>query len=276
MRWRRAVRIVAAMAVLAIAAQLRVAAQNQSESPQEQQRPRSPAQRERSEPLSQQKPEPPRFSLATANYNFLIASAFLCDPSDSTTCPAVARAANGETIEISGAGTLGAASKSVTAAGAFTVKSPDGYIVTTGVWTATGLVSFESYGIAPGALLRDYPQFGTFGAFSKGDFVKPGPMMAGPMGLMAGPMGLLAGPMAAGGRAVIRIRLLPNAGSPTDVILQVNCAKGKVPEDRPVDGVTLAITGGPEFSEQLGGRTVFLLRRPMPNFAWKQAPAEMK
>ena len=27
-----------------------------------------------------------------ANYNFLIASGFLCDPNDSTTCPAVARA----------------------------------------------------------------------------------------------------------------------------------------------------------------------------------------
>ena len=276
MGWRRAVRIVAAMAVLAIAAQLRVAAQDQSESPQEQQQPQSPAQRERSEPLSQQKPEPPRFSLATANYNFLIASAFLCDPSDSTTCPAVARASNGETIEISGAGTLSSAGKSVTAAGAFTVKSPNGYILTTGVWTATGLESFEPYGIAPGALLRDYPQFRTLGLFPKGDFMRPGFMMAGPMGLMAGPMGLLAGPVAAGGLAVIRIRLLPDVGGPTDAVLQVNCAKGKVPEDRPVDGVTLAITGGPEFSEQLGGRTVFLLRRPMPNFAWKQAPAEMK
>jgi hypothetical protein len=102
------------------------------------------------------------------------------------------------------------------------MKSPDGYIVTTGVWTATGLQSFESYGIAPGALLRDYPQFRTFGAFSKGDFVKPGPMMAGPMAsMMAGP---LAGPIAAGGMAVIRIRLLPDAGSPADAVLQVNCA----------------------------------------------------
>ena len=96
-----------------------------------------------------------RNTLAAANYNLRIASAFLCDPSDSTTCPAAARAANGESIEISGAGTLSAASKSVTAAGAFTVKNPNGYILTIGVWTATGLVSFESYGIVPGALLRD-------------------------------------------------------------------------------------------------------------------------
>jgi hypothetical protein len=253
MKWDQAVKIVTVMAALAIPAQLGLAAQDQ---PQESQPPQS----------SQQKEEPPRFSLATANYNFLIASAFLCDPSDSTTCPAVARAANGETIEISGAGTLGAAGKSVTAAGAFTVKAPTGEIATTGVWTATGLASFESYGIAPGALLRDYPQFRTLGAFpGKGGLMEPGFMMAGPMGLMTGPL-------AAGGLAVIRIRLLPDAGSPTDAVLDVNCAKGKVPEGRPGDGVRLAITGGPEFEEQLGGRTVFLLRRPGPNFAWKQTP----
>jgi hypothetical protein len=253
MKWNQKVRIVTVMAVLAAPARLRLTAQDQPPSS-----PQPPQQQ-------QQKEEPPRLTLATANYNLLIASAFLCDPSDSTTCPAVARAADGETIEISGAGTLGAASKSVTAAGAFIVKSPNGYIVTTGVWTATGLVSFESYGIAPGALLRDYPQFRTLGVLSKGDFIEPGLMMAGPMGLMAGPL-------AAGGLAVIRIRLLPDAGSPTDAVLHVNCAKGKVPEGRPGDGVRLAITGGPEFEEQLGGRTVFLLRRPGPNFAWKQTP----
>ena len=133
------VKIVAAMAVLAILAQLRLAAQDQPQSPQP----------------TQQKEERARNTLAAANYNLRIASAFLCDPSDSTTCPAAARAANGESIEISGAGTRSAASKSVTAAGAFTVKNPNGYILTIGVWTATGLVSFESYGIVPGALLRD-------------------------------------------------------------------------------------------------------------------------
>jgi hypothetical protein len=255
MKWDQAThaKIVAVTAALAIAAHLRVAAQDQPQSAQQQQQ-------------ALQKEETPRFSPATANYNFLIASAFLCDPSDSTTCPAVARAANGETIEISGAGTLGAAGKTVTAAGAFTVKTPTGEIATTGVWTATGLASFECYGIAPGALLRDYPQFRTLGAFpGKGGLMEPGFMMAGPMGLMTGPL-------AAGGLAVIRIRLLPDAGSPSDAVLQVNCAKGKVPEGLPGDGIRLAVTGGPEFDEQLGGRTVFLLRRPGPNFAWKQTP----
>jgi hypothetical protein len=250
---------IATLIVLAVTVQLRLTAQDQPQQSQPTQSTQQP----------QQKEETPRNTLATANYNFLIASAFLCDPSDSTTCPAVARAANGETVEISGAGTLSAAGKSVTASGAFSVKSPQGYVLTTGVWTATGLQSFESYGIAPGALLRDYPQLRTLGASPMGGRMTPGLTMEGPM---AGPMGLMAGPVVAGGLAVIRIRLLPDAGGPTDAVLRVNCAKGKVPEERQGEGVRLAITGGPEFDEQLGGRTVFLLRRPGPNLAWKQAP----
>jgi hypothetical protein len=66
----------------------------------------------------QQKQGQPANATATANYNFLIASGFLCDPNDSTACPAVAKADSGETIEISGAGTLDLAGKSVAAAGA--------------------------------------------------------------------------------------------------------------------------------------------------------------
>ena len=133
----------------------------------------------------------------------------------------------------------------------------ESYILTIGVWTATGLVSFESYGIVPGALPRDYPQFRGLAPFGTGSPAMSGPMvgpMASPMlGKMAGPMGLMAGPLAVGGLAVIRIRLLPDSGSPADAVLRVNCAKGKVPEDRPGDGVRLVITAGPEFDEQRGG-----------------------
>jgi hypothetical protein len=206
----------------------------------------------------QHKEDLPGDTAATANYNFLIASGFLCD--DSAACPAVARASNGETIEINGAGTLGLAGKSVTAAGAFTEKTPAGDIVNTGVWTATGLVSFSSYGIAPRALLVDYPRLRTLGLFPMGKGMMPGPMAS-----------LMAGPVAADGLAVIRIRLLPDAGTPSDGLLRVNCAKGKVPAEEQSDGVRLTITGGPVFDEQVSGRTVFLLQRPMPNFAWKQA-----
>jgi len=217
--------LVAVVAALAVPVRLRLAAQDQ--------------------PLP--KTEPPRSTAATDNYNFLIGSGLLCDSDDSTACPAVARADNGETIEISGAGTLN--NKSVTAAGTFTQKTPTGDIATTDVWTATGLASFVPYGLAPGALQLDYPKLRAFGPFG---------------------FGKMAGPVAAGGLAVIRIRLLPDAGSPTDALLRVNCAKGKVPAEEQSDGVRLTITGGPVFDEEVSGRVVFLLQRPGPNFAWKQ------
>jgi hypothetical protein len=201
----------------------------------------------------------PGYTDTTANYNFLIASGFLCDLDHSDGCPAVARASDGETIEINGAGTLSPAGKSLTAAGAFTQKTSTGGIVSTGVWEAAGLVSFQSYGIAPRVLLLDYPKLRTLGPMGRG--MTPGRIP-----------GLVAGPLAAGGLAVIRIRLLPDAGTPSDALLRVNCAKGKAPEDQPSDGFRLDIAGGPAFDEQVSGRTVFLLRRTMPNFASKNSP----
>jgi hypothetical protein len=229
-------KVVTVIAALAIAAKLGLAAQDQP----------------------QPKQSLPANTAATANYNFLVASGFLCDPSDSTTCPAVAKASDGETIEVTGAGTLGLADKSVTAAGAFTEKTSTGEIVTTGVWTASELVSFESYGLAPGGLLHDYPQFRKLGLF-----VLVGPTMPNPM------FGMMAGPIAVGGLAAIRIRLLPDAGTPRDALMRLNCTKGRVPEEEQSDGVKLSITNGPVFDEQVSGRIVFLLQRPIPSSVWK-------
>ena len=114
----------AVLAALVMSARLRLAAQDQPQPGQE-------------SPQQPRKAEQPRSALATANYNLLIASGFLCDPPGPDVCPSVASAENGESIEISGVGTLDPAGKSITAAGAFAEKSPNGYIVTTGVWTAT-------------------------------------------------------------------------------------------------------------------------------------------
>src|SRR5271157_4793343 len=86
------------------------------------------------------------------NYTFLIASGFLCDPDHSEACPAVAKDASGNTFEMSGAGTFSALDKSVTAAGTFARKSPSGTVLDTGIWLASAFVSFNSYGLAPGAL----------------------------------------------------------------------------------------------------------------------------
>lgn len=77
------------------------------------------------------------------------------------------------------------------------------------------------------------------------------------------------GVAAAGGVAVIRIRLQPDAGSPRDAVLQVACARGNVPPNQTRDGIKLAISGGgPNFYEEVSGRTLFLLQRSGPNLAW--------
>ena len=103
------------------------------------------------------------------------------------------KSADGDSYEMSGAGTLTTQSKSVTAAGTFTHKSPDGVVLETGVWMASELVSFDSYGIAPGALMREGRALG--------------PPQFGPMRSR-----MFSGSMPAGGLAVFRIRLLPMWG----------------------------------------------------------------
>jgi hypothetical protein len=156
----------------------------------------------------------------------------------------VVKSAQGDSYEVSGAGTLSMPSKSVTATGTFTHKSRDGNALETGIWIASELVSFDSYGIVPGALMGGGQAFG--------------PPQFGPKRL---PM--LAGPMPAGGLAVLRIRLLPMRGAPKTAMLQVNCALGKVPVEHQREGIRLAFEGGSsEFDEEVSGRTLFVLTRP--------------
>ena len=178
-----------------------------------------------------------------SDYIFLVASGFLCDLGDSSACPGVVKSSQGDTYEMSGAGTLSTRSKSVTATGTFTHKSPDGGSLETGIWLASELVSFDSYGIAPGALQRE------------GITLGPPPM--GPRRMPA-----LSGPVPAGGLAVLRIRLLPIRGGSRTALLQVNCALGKVPAERQTEGIRLRFEGGGEFDQELSGRTIFLLAGP--------------
>jgi hypothetical protein len=94
----------------------------------------------------------PAIAQSGGSYTFLVSSGFLCD-ADSSACPAVVKSVTGESYEMSGAGVFDAERKSVTAAGTFTQKSSDGNALETGVWIASELVSFESYGVAAGALM---------------------------------------------------------------------------------------------------------------------------
>jgi len=183
--------------------------------------------------------EPPR------NYTFLVASGFLCDPDHPEACPAIARATSGDTFELSGVGSFSPRNKSVTAAGTFARKSPAGMVLDTGVWLASGLVSFDSYGLAPGALMAGNRAWRA---------IQEGPMMR---------TRRLLGPTAAGGRAVVRIQLFPLTGAPQNALLQMNCALGNVPPEHQVEGIRISLEkNGAEFSEEVSGRVMFLSMRP--------------
>jgi hypothetical protein len=171
---------------------------------------------------------PARAQSNRGDYLFFVGSGFLCQTDDSSACPAVAKSADDSTFELSGAGTFNTKSKLVTATGTFTHKSPNGSTLETGIWMANEPVSFDSYGIAPGARLHAGSAFG--------------PPQFGPRR-----MPMLSGSMPAGGLAVLRIRLLPMWGPSRNAVLQVNCALGKVPDEHPTDTSTLPLLRQSQF-----------------------------
>ena len=187
--------------------------------------------------------------LATAqtnsdNYTFLLSSGFLCDASDVSTCQATAKAVQGDSYEMSGAGTFDAQNRSVNAAGTFSHKSANGNVVETGVWTASELVSFVSYGIAPGALLHEKSRLNA--------------LQFAPMRLK-----MSSRPVPTGGLAIFRVRLLTLSGAVKTGVLHVNCALGDVRRERSVEGIRLSLEGDRnEFSEEVAGRVMFLSMRP--------------
>jgi len=123
-------------------------------------------------------------------------------------------------------------------------KASNGTVLETGVWIASELVIFDSFGIAPGALLHKERALG------------PAPF--GPKRLP-----ISSGPMPSGGLAVFRIRLLPMSGPSRTSVLQVNSALGNVPRERSVEGIRLTSEkSGTEFSEEVGGRVMFLSMHP--------------
>ena len=75
------------------------------------------------------------------NYIFLVASGFLCDSGDASTCPAAVKGPQGDSYELSGTGTFDAQNKSVKGAGTFAHKALNGNVLDSGVWIATELVS---------------------------------------------------------------------------------------------------------------------------------------
>jgi len=185
-----------------------------------------------------------RAQTSSANYSLVVASGFLCDSGDSGNCIAVAKSANGDSYEISGAGAFDPKNKSVKAAGTFKHKSTNGSVLETGVWTASDLISFDSYGTAPNALQQKGPAYGS--------------SHLGPKR-----MPTRAAAMPTGGLAIFRIVLVSLSGSSKTAELQVNCALGDVPRERSVEGIRLTLSGSAiEFSDEVSGRVMFLSTRP--------------
>ena len=82
----------------------------------------------------------------SATYQYLVGTGFLCSLAPSG-CPDVAMADNGDTIDITGSGTLSIHPKSVTGGGTFVHHFAGGSV--SGTWTAEQLLSFDSYGSSP-------------------------------------------------------------------------------------------------------------------------------
>jgi hypothetical protein len=158
---------------------------------------------------------------------------------------------------MSGAGTFDAQSKSVKAAGTYTHRSPSENVLETGVWLASELVSFDSYGAAPNALPRQGMAFG-------------------PAAMIQRRTPMNRGPIPTGGLAVFPIQLLPISGPSTTAVLQVNSTLGDVPRERSVEGIRLALEkNNSEYSEEISGRAMFLAMTPGMSTPVK-APQEEK
>jgi hypothetical protein len=154
----------------------------------------------------------------SASFAYLFGSGFLGGLSP-TACPQVASAANGETIEITGAGTLSIHPESVTGGGTFVHKDAAGTILESGGWTAMDLLSFNDYGTSPG-----FPS--TFHGGLALIRVQLSPSSGGP--------GI-------------------------DAILEENYAIGNPPAARTEDQVRLAVQGGgPNFNNPVSGFNVFI------------------
>jgi hypothetical protein len=84
-----------------------------------------------------------------ATFQWVAGAGPVCTMAGPDSCPDVAAASNGHTITIAGSGTLSIHPKSASGSGTFVEKDSNGVVVASGTWTATQLLSFDSYGTAP-------------------------------------------------------------------------------------------------------------------------------
>lgn len=159
-------------------------------------------------------------AINSATYDYLIGTGILCalDPS---ACPAIAQAPNGDTLELTGSGTLSVYPKSVSGGGTF-VHLVGGVVAGSGTWSATKLESFVSYGCGEEGLPEN---------------------ICGGRAIIR----VVLDPADPG---------VPNL----EGMLQIDCLVGdKIPAGA-IEGVRLAIMGiGLNFNKEVSGFTVFIL-----------------
>jgi len=87
---------------------------------------------------------------STASFQFLVGAGPLCSLPVPNPCPDISTADNGDTVALTGQGTLSVFASSVTGSGTFVHMAPDGTVRAMGTWTAIRLMSFRSFGNSPG------------------------------------------------------------------------------------------------------------------------------
>lgn len=152
-----------------------------------------------------------------ATYSYVLGTGPLCELEE-TACPDIAKAPNDDTVEITGVGTLGIHPKMVTGGGTFVHRDPSGTKKASGTWTATKLLTFNSYGCG--------------GAGFPDNFC--------------------------GGRAQIQVHLTPlGGGAGFDGELWVDCLIGNPPAGAQ-EGVRLSVPGVINFNKEVSGDTLFI------------------
>ncbi len=84
------------------------------------------------------------------SFQFLAGAGPLCSLPIPNACPDTAMADNGDTVAVTGQGTLSIFPNSVTGGGTFVHMAPDGTVRAMGTWTAIQLMSFKSFGSSSG------------------------------------------------------------------------------------------------------------------------------
>jgi hypothetical protein len=156
-----------------------------------------------------------------------------------TFCPDRARASNGDTVTIAGSGRFNPDEEDASGRGTFVHKNSAGAVLASGTWRAEELISWKSFGLA------------------------------GP-GFPAG---------FEGGVAVLRVHLTPSGGGEKDgsfltrstplsgeekhergldALLTITCVLG-TPVAGADEGIHLNVIGGPNFSDSIGGNTLFIV-----------------